>query len=260
MPWTTGFTIFGALSISFPLFCGFVSKSIIITEVARQGHTVIWIVLIFASAGVFHQAGIKIPFFTFFAKDSGLRPKEAPLNMLIAMALVSFLCLFMGCNPQWLYSLLPNGAAGYNPYDATHIITQFEILLFTGLSFLLLRSWGRYPPEVPSINLDIDWIYRKAGRWFLDTGEWFWNGLNDRSHALFVAGITDRVCLFLKQGHVYTMKILFTPMSKLGLLDAEDEKGEAHLGKRTSLGVHPVGWTALACMIFFLGFLLLVFQ
>ncbi len=260
MPWTTGFTIFGALSISFPLFCGFVSKSIIITEVARQGHSVVWIVLIFASAGVFHQAGIKIPFFTFFAKDSGLRPKEAPLNMLIAMALVSFLCLFMGCNPQWLYSLLPNGAAGYNPYDATHIITQFEILLFTGLSFLLLRSWGRYPPEVPSINLDIDWIYRKAGRWFLDTGEWFWNGLNDRSHALFVAGITDRVCLFLKQGHVYTMKILFTPMSKLGLLDAEDAKGEAHFGKRTSLGVHPVGWTALACMIFFLGFLLLVFQ
>jgi len=260
MPWTTGFTIFGALSISFPLFCGFVSKSIIITEVARQGHTLVWIVLIFASAGVFHQAGIKIPFFTFFAKDSGLRPKEAPLNMLIAMALVSFLCLFMGCNPQWLYSLLPNGAAGYNPYDATHIITQFEILLFTGLSFLLLRSWGRYPPEVSSINLDIDWIYRKAGRWFLDTGEWFWNGLNDRSHALFVAGITDRVCLFLKQGHVYTMKILFTPMSKLGLLDAEDAKGEAHLGKRTSLGVHPVGWTALACMIFFLGFLLLVFQ
>ena len=260
MPWTTGFTIFGALSISFPLFCGFVSKSIIITEVARQGHTVVWIVLIFASAGVFHQAGIKIPFFTFFAKDSGLRPKEAPLNMLIAMALVSFLCLFMGCNPQWLYSLLPNGAAGYNPYDATHIITQFEILLFTGLSFLLLRSWGKYPPEVPSINLDIDWIYRKAGRWFLDTGEWFWNGLNDRSHALFVAGITDRVCLFLKQGHVYTMKILFTPMSKLGLLDAKDAKGEAHFGKRTSLGVHPVGWTALACMIFFLGFLLLVFQ
>jgi len=260
MPWTTGFTIFGALSISFPLFCGFVSKSIIITEVARQGHTLVWIVLIFASAGVFHQAGIKIPFFTFFAKDSGLRPKEAPLNMLIAMALVSFLCLFMGCNPQWLYSLLPNGAAGYNPYDATHIITQFEILLFTGLSFLLLRSWGRYPPEVPSINLDIDWIYRKAGRWFLDTGEWFWNGLNDRSHALFVAGITDRVCLFLKQGHVYTMKILFTPMSKLGLLDAKDAKSEAHLGKRTSLGVHPVGWTALACMIFFLGFLLLVFQ
>ena len=260
MPWTTGFAIFGALSISFPLFCGFVSKSIIITEVARQGHTVVWIVLIFASAGVFHQAGIKIPFFTFFAKDSGLRPKEAPLNMLIAMALVSFLCLFMGCNPQWLYSLLPNGAAGYNPYDATHIITQFEILLFTGLSFLLLRSWGRYPPEVPSINLDIDWIYRKAGRCFLDTGEWFWNGLNDRSHALFVAGITDRVCLFLKQGHVYTVKILFTPMSKLGLLDAKDAKGEAHFGKRTSLGVHPVGWTALACMIFFLGFLLLVFQ
>jgi multicomponent Na+:H+ antiporter subunit D len=260
MPWTAGFSIFGALSIAFPLFCGFVSKSIIITEVARQGHTLIWMVLIFASAGVFHQAGIKIPFFTFFAKDSGLRPKEAPLNMLIAMALVSFLCLFMGCNPLWLYGLLPNGASGYNPYDATHVITQFEILLFTGLSFLLLRSWGRYPPELPSINLDIDWIYRKAGRWFLDTGDLFWNGLNDRAHSFFVGGLTDRICIFLKQGSVHVMKLLYLPLCKIGLLQSGDPKGESLLAKRTSLGVHPVGWTALFCMLFFLGFLVLIFN
>jgi multicomponent Na+:H+ antiporter subunit D len=260
MPWTAGFSIFGALSIAFPLFCGFVSKSIIITEVARQGHTFIWMVLIFASAGVFHQAGIKIPFFTFFAKDSGLRPKEAPLNMLIAMALVSFLCLFMGCNPLWLYGLLPNGASGYNPYDATHVITQFEILLFTGLSFLLLRSWGRYPPELPSINLDIDWIYRKAGRWFLDTGDLFWNGLNDRAHSFFVGGLTDRICMFLKQGSVHVMKLLYLPLCKIGLLQSGDPKGESLLAKRTSLGVHPVGWTALFCMLFFLGFLVLIFN
>jgi hypothetical protein len=216
--------------------------------------------LIFASAGVFHQAGIKIPFFTFFAKDSGLRPKEAPLNMLIAMALVSFLCLFMGCNPLWLYGLLPNGASGYNPYDATHVITQFEILLFTGLSFLLLRSWGRYPPELPSINLDIDWIYRKAGRWFLDTGDLFWNGLNDRAHSFFVGGLTDRICIFLKQGSVHVMKLLYLPLCKIGLLQSGDPKGESLLAKRTSLGVHPVGWTALFCMLFFLGFLVLIFN
>ena len=37
MPWTTGFCIVGAASISaFPLFSGFVSKSIIITEAARN--------------------------------------------------------------------------------------------------------------------------------------------------------------------------------------------------------------------------------
>ena len=260
MPWTTGFSIFGAISISFPLFCGFVSKSIIITEAARHGHTFIWICLIFASAGVFHQAGIKIPFFAFFARDSGLRPKEAPINMLIAMGLVSFLCLFMGCNPQWLYSLLPNGAEGYNPYDATHVITQLEILCFSGLAFLLLKSWGKYPPELPSINLDVDWIYRKLGRGMLVFGEIFWNGLNDLAHACFVAGLTDRICFFLKQGHVYTMKILYQPFSKVGLIEKPELTGEAHFAKRTALGLHPIGWTALFCMVFFLGFLALVFR
>ncbi len=112
MPWTTGFCIVGAASISaFPLFSGFISKSIIITEAAKNGHTIIWLCLLFASAGVIHKAGLKIPFFAFFARDSGKRPKEAPINMLIAMGISSFMCVFLGCNPQWLYSMLPNGAS-----------------------------------------------------------------------------------------------------------------------------------------------------
>ena len=138
------------------------------------------------------------------------------------MGLVSFLCLFMGCNPQWLYSLLPNGAEGYNPYDATHVITQFEILCFSGLAFLLLKSWGKYPSELPSINLDVDWIYRKLGRGMLVFGEIFWNGLNDLAHGFLWAGLTDRICFFLKQGHVYTMKILYQPFSKVGLIEMKN--------------------------------------
>jgi multicomponent Na+:H+ antiporter subunit D len=261
MPWTTGFCIVGAASISaFPLFSGFVSKSIIITEAARNGHLLIWMCLLFASAGVFHHAGIKIPFFAFFAHDSGLRPKEAPTNMLIAMGTSSFLCIFLGCNPQWLYDLLPNGAVGYHPYDATHVITQIEILLFSALAFTLLNLWGKYPPELPSVNLDADWIYRKAGRGFLAFGEGFWNGLNERAHAFFVVGITGSVCSFLKRGQVHVMQTLYQPFVKTGLIEEKDSQGRDHLGKRSALGVHPIGWTALFCMFFFLGFLLLIFK
>ena len=261
MPWTTGFCIVGAASISaFPLFSGFVSKSIIITEAARNGHLLIWMCLLFASAGVFHHAGIKIPFFAFFAHDSGLRPKEAPTNMLIAMGTSSFLCIFLGCNPQWLYDLLPNGAVGYHPYEATHVITQIEILLFSALAFTLLNLWGKYPPELPSVNLDADWIYRKAGRGFLAFGEGFWNGLNERAHAFFVVGITGSVCSFLKRGQVHVMQTLYQPFVKTGLIEEKESQGRDHLGKRSALGVHPVGWTALFCMLFFLGFLLLIFK
>ena len=67
MPWTAGFCIVGAASISaFPLFSGFVSKSMVMSA-AGEGHMVaVWLVLLFASAGVFHHAGIKIPFFCLF--------------------------------------------------------------------------------------------------------------------------------------------------------------------------------------------------
>ena len=166
MPWTTGFCIVGAASISaFPLFSGFVSKSIIITEAAQNGHVIIWLCLLFASAGVFHHAGIKIPFFAFFAHDSGKRPKrKTPLNMLIAMGISSFLCIFLGCNPQWLYEMLPNGGMGYHPYDATHVITQLEILLFSALAFTLLNLWVNIRRNfLPLIWMSIGYIGKRVG-------------------------------------------------------------------------------------------------
>lgn len=259
MPWTTGFCIVGAASISaFPLFSGFVSKSIIITEAAQNGHVLIWLCLLFASAGVFHHAGIKIPFFAFFAHDSGRRPKEAPINMLIAMGISSFLCIFLGCNPQWLYDLLPNGAMGYHPYDATHVITQLEILLFSALAFTLLNLWGKYPPELPSVNLDADWIYRKAGRGFMLFTSWFWNGLNDLVHSLFIGGIVKKVNTFTKAGQVYALSFLSDPLHQIGLFGKEDKnKTRDRISKRAGLGLHPVGLTAFFGLLFLLGFLLL---
>ena len=259
MPWTTGFCIVGAASISaFPLFSGFVSKSIIITETARNGHVFIWMCLLFASAGVFHHAGIKIPFFAFFAHDSGLRPKEAPINMLIAMGISSFMCIFLGCNPQWLYDMLPNGAAGYHPYDATHVITQLEILLFSALAFTLLNLWGKYPPELPSVNLDIDWVYRKAGRKFLFGMEVFWNGLNKWVHRIFMGGIVSRVNGFAKAGQVYVMTLVAEWLHYLGA-NSTTTAGQAKskMDKRAKLGLHPIGLTAVFALLFVGVFLFL---
>ena len=66
MPWTCTFCIVGAASISaFPLFSGFVSKSMVMEAAAHGDMRFVWFVLLFASAGVFHHAGIKIPFFRF---------------------------------------------------------------------------------------------------------------------------------------------------------------------------------------------------
>ncbi|MYG23744.1 MAG: Na(+)/H(+) antiporter subunit D, partial [Gemmatimonadetes bacterium] len=72
MPWTTALCVVGALSISaVPLFNAFVSKSMIMSALLYEHHYWIWPVMLFASAGVVEHAGIKIPYFAFFAHDSG---------------------------------------------------------------------------------------------------------------------------------------------------------------------------------------------
>ncbi len=161
MPKTATLCIVGACSISaFPLFSGFVSKSMVMAAMIEEGYDYLWIMLLFASAGVFHHAGIKIPYFAFFAKDSGIRTKEAPLNMLIAMSIAAALCIFIGTQPQVLYALLPWDVE-YMPYDTTHVLSQLQLLFFSALAFVWLKKQGLYPPELHAINIDAEWLYRK---------------------------------------------------------------------------------------------------
>lgn len=161
MPWTAGFCIVGAASISaFPLFAGFVSKSMVMVAALEEHHEIVWLALLFASAGVFHHAGIKIPYFAFYAHDSGLRCREAPRSMLVAMGLAAAICLFNGIYPWLLYDRLPFPVS-YEPYTAAHILTQCQLLFFSALAFVWLNLKGLYPPELPSTNLDVDWSYRR---------------------------------------------------------------------------------------------------
>lgn len=160
MPKTAAFCIVGAASISaFPLFSGFVSKSMVMVAALQEGHPVVWLALLFASAGVFHHAGIKIPFFAFFAHDSGIRCQEAPANMLVAMAIAAVVCVLNGSYPWLLYSMLPY-PVDYAPYTAEHVLTQTQLLFFSALAFCLLKLTGIYPPELPGVNIDAEWSYR----------------------------------------------------------------------------------------------------
>lgn len=166
MPITLTLFMIGALSISaFPLLSGFVSKSMIVTAAAEEHLTIIWLLLSISSAGTFLSIGLKLAYFTWFGKDSGIRVKEPPLNMLIAMGIASFLCILIGIYPDVLYDLLPFNAS-YAPYTAERIVWKMQILLFTALGFfMLLKHLG----GEPYITLDTDWFYRKGARAFM----WF---------------------------------------------------------------------------------------
>ncbi len=163
MPITTVLCVIGALSISaVPLFNGFVSKAMIMSALLYEHQNAIWLVMLFASAGVVEHAGIKIPFFAFFAHDSGREAREPPTNMLVAMAIGASLCIAIGMNPSLLYQHLPF-AVEYTPYDVTHVLTQVQLLLFAVGAVVVLKMVGQYPAEIPSTNIDAEWFYRRLG-------------------------------------------------------------------------------------------------
>jgi len=163
MPVTTVCCIIAAASIAgLPFFSGFVTKSMVITAVGDGHLTWIFLGLMVASAGVMEHSGIKIPYFAFFAHDSGIRVKEAPWNMLVAMIAGAALCLAIGLYPAPLYEILPFQDVDYEPYTTGHVLTSFQLLIFAILAFAVLVRTGIYPPEKRGVNLDFDWTYRKA--------------------------------------------------------------------------------------------------
>ena len=157
MPLTALCGIVGALAISaFPLTSGFVSKSMISQSAVDHHQLLVWLLLGAASAGVFLHAGIKFPWFVFFQKDSGLRPPDPPINMRFAMSLFALLCIGLGIFYDPLYRLLPYPAR-FQPYTGEHVVSQLQLLLFSGLAFFVMLGWLM---RRQTITLDFDWIYR----------------------------------------------------------------------------------------------------
>ncbi len=157
MPLTTICGIIGALAISsFPLTSGFTTKTLISVAAQQQELALVYFLLAAASAGVFLHAGIKFPWFVFFQKDSGLRPKEAPWNMGAAMVLFAAACIAIGVFPELLWTLLPYPVE-YDAYATDKVLFYLQLLLFSGLAFFLLLPLMR---RTLTISLDTDWIWR----------------------------------------------------------------------------------------------------
>ncbi len=159
MPLAVGLYMVGAFSISgFPFFNGFISKSIIIASAAEEGRYGVELLLILASVGTFLHTGLKLPYWTWFGRDIGLKPvRKIPPNMLLAMGLLAFLCTLFGVYPQLLYQWLPNPME-YRPYTTAHVVETTQLLIFTFVAFWLMRAKVKGDPR---IALDTDWLYRR---------------------------------------------------------------------------------------------------
>jgi multicomponent Na+:H+ antiporter subunit D len=159
MPLTLGLYMIGAFAISaVPLFSGFVSKSMVVAAAGESHRAAIFLMLTLASAGTFLHTGLKLPYYMFFGKDSGLRAHEPPKNMLAAMGLAAVACIVIGVFPAVLYQRLPN-PVHFAPYTLEHVLSTLGMLCFTGLGFALLL---KHLDPVATISLDTDWFYRRG--------------------------------------------------------------------------------------------------
>jgi multicomponent Na+:H+ antiporter subunit D len=190
MPWTALFCIAGSLSlIAFPFFSGFVTISMTSSALAAEGAinpaiAAVWFALIFGMIGAILHTGLKVPLMAFFGPDRGIRVREAPFNMLLAMGMAAFFCLAIGLPAllpglgyRWLYALLPFPveAAAHNPFTPGNLVRHAQLLLLAAFAFVLLRRFGLYPQERAGIILDTDWLYRKAGLGLIVWGHAIWS-------------------------------------------------------------------------------------
>lgn len=258
MPLTCLFGVLGALAMSSPWFCGFVSKSIIMGAAAKEGRGLVWMVLLCASAGVFLLAGIKVVYFAFFSRDSGIRCEEAPPNQLAAMALIAGIAFCIGAFPDWFfYDLLPISGADYQPYTFGHVTDQFALLLFCGLAFVLMLKSGLYPAEIRATNLDAAWFYRRGGKVIDRVMDWALNGINAQTHRWTHGRALPAITEFFSHGPSYLASSAMTPIWKLQGHDADEiAKRKQSVYLRCERGVFPIGITA--CLAVFLLALLFV--
>jgi len=216
MPVTLALYTVGAFSISgVPLFNGFVSKSLVVAAAEGEHRAAVEWMLLLASVGTFLHTGLKLPVFTFFAEDRGIRGREPGWNMLLAMGLAAFLCIGIGVAPGALYALLPF-PVDYRPYTARHVLTTLQLLLGTGVAFMLLV---RHLGGEPTVTLDTDWVYRQGGRLVVGLAE-AWAG----GSARMLAGLTrerDRLsALIAAAGRRPPLPVGYWLLISLGLLSA----------------------------------------
>ena len=174
MPISFWLTMIGGLSISaFPLFSGFVSKTMTIEAAELIHQPVIYLMLEGASIGTFLHTGLKLPWNIWLQgmnappaeieaklKDSAL---NSPVNMLIGMGILAFLCILLGVFPKILYNLLPYPVE-FVPYTLTRVFSLTQMFIFTFLGFWLLR---KLVVGHPTYTLDTDWLVRIPGKLFL---------------------------------------------------------------------------------------------
>jgi len=164
--------LIAAFSISgFPLFNGFISKSMTVAAAGEAHHPWAMLLMNLAAVGTFLSVGLKLPYFTWFGKEphSDEKVEPLPLTMYFGMGLAAAVCVLHGLFPQLLYRLLPF-EVHWNPFTRHHLVEAVQMLTITFIIFWTVR-WRWLKPK-KAVALDVDWLYRRPAsfirRWTVE--------------------------------------------------------------------------------------------
>jgi multicomponent Na+:H+ antiporter subunit D len=213
MPKTFWLYMVAAFSISgFPLFNGFISKSMTVAAAGEAHHDWALLLMTLAAVGTFLSVGLKLPYFTWYGKEKpkDLNPTKIPKNMHIGMGIVAFFCIFHGIYYSHLYKLLPY-PVHWNPFTNHHLVETVQILAFTFITFWIFRFKLLKPK--PYIALDVDWFYRKPTKYLRKILVETVDGFFDRVEGLSFT-VTRKLITFGKNPYLLFTKDkekLYTP-------------------------------------------------
>jgi multicomponent Na+:H+ antiporter subunit D len=201
MPIAFWLYMIGGFSISgFPLFNGFISKTMTIEAAELIRHPIIYLLLEGATVGTFLHTGLKLPWNIWLQGREEPRPEiraklkdsafNTPVHMLVGMGLLAFLCIFMGVYPKILYDMLPYSVT-FIPFTVTRVFSITQMFIFSFLGFWLLRKLVR---GQPTYVIDTDWLVRMPGKYFLNFckgpvisfGNWLDRQINQITNGLIV--------------------------------------------------------------------------
>jgi multicomponent Na+:H+ antiporter subunit D len=194
---------------------------------------------------------LKFLFFAFFGHDAGHRVKEAPINMLIAMGIAAFLCIFIGTFPKPLYDILPF-PVDYHPYTISHVLSQTELLFFSALAFTLLLLAGIYPAEQRALNVDADWIYRKLGQGIYSALDGILNPLNRWCETIVIGFSSFMARFFSNAGTRISLFLAINYWLLIGYRGHRLEMKKHRLNDDITKGTLPIGVAAAVSISFVL--------
>ncbi len=251
MPWTLVFTLIGGFSISaFPLFSGFVSKSMTVKAAFDEHLLLAAFLLVLASSGTFLSVGLKIPCQIWFgrrcSRTTWQKAADPPWHMTAAMAITGLLCLFIGIHTPYLYDMLPFRAT-YEPYTSYHLAETMQVLCFTMLMFFLLKN-SLAPKEGRA--LDTDWFYRRGSALLYRFSDHVLNGCGARVQTLVRRGLIPALGRFFAAPGATLQIGALRLLERSGLWNGPRPETMDSIQCRSRTGGYPVGSGVLLAVLY----------